>query len=231
MATKQKLELNDYLPSNWQVLPTANGVRLVAPNGMDAQFFYEGAREYLKLSAQTLGSIELLWDGCAQPIKVEGMASAKSPSIDSYAPSKISPDANHEAVADFIKGKKAEGLIVTITSMVSDKCLLVNDLQVFDRGGGWTGDDWIGLDFKKLWRDSFQIGKTNYYGQLVQAIERDRGISDFHYHIRRPSGALAEYSSSYHFVENFLEVPVRIAVSKVGDWRVIESATDGSETI
>lgn len=236
-------QLHEYLPKGWRVRPNQQGLTLVSPDSESAIDFAEGAKAHLSQTAANInGMLEISWEGCQQPLTIlakttAAVATANNPAhqsgftskLSSYAPSKISTNASADEIADFIKGKKGEGLIVTITSMVSDKCLSVNDLQVFDRGGGWTGDDWIGLDFKKLWRDSFHIGKTNYYGQLIQKIDQDQAIPNFYYHIRRPSGALAEYSSSYHLVESFLGVPVRIAVSVPGDWQIIESAPDGSE--
>lgn len=153
------------------------------------------------------------------------------PIISSYAPNRIRPEASEEEVDDFIRGKKAEGLIVTITAMKNDKCLKVNDLQAIDRGGGWDAQDWIGIDFKTLWRDSFLRFKPNYYGDLVDRIASERAIEGFYYHIRRPSGALAEYSTDYFFADHFLQGSVRIGVSRVGDWRILEDAADGSETV
>jgi hypothetical protein len=61
--------------------------------------------------------------------------------------------------------------------MGPDKCLLVNDLQALDRGENWTAQDWVGIDFKTLWRDSFQLSRPNYYGDLVLKAEHDRSRS------------------------------------------------------
>jgi hypothetical protein len=113
--------------------------------------------------------------------------------------------------------------------MLNDKCLTVTDEQAQDRGGNWTAQDWIGIDFKTLWRDSFHVGRTNYYGRLIELVERDRFIPEYEYEIRRPSGSLARYQSTYTLVENFLGAPARIAVSKVGAWSIVEDAPDGSE--
>jgi hypothetical protein len=233
-------ELHEYLPKGWKVTPTNRGLCILSTDMESALDFAKGAKAHLQRTASNIrGLLEIRWDGCINPIRVTAQTEAvvsntgtqptKPSRISSYAPIRVSPNATPDEVNDFIRGKKAEGLVVTITSMVSDKCLSVNDLQVLDRGGGWTGDDWIGLDFKKLWRDSFRLGRTNYYGQLIETVERDKSIPEFYYHIRRPSGALAEYSSSYHFVEEFLGIPARIAVSVPGDWAIIESAPNGSE--
>lgn len=194
--------LFNFVPDGWQI-QLGQTIQLLAPDTSEAYLLAKGAKRKLVEVAEKLETvIEILGSECGCPVAKFGkvmMASSASPTennkpkLSSYAPSNISSDASYEAVIDFIKGKKAEGLIVTVTSMVSDKCLMVNDLQALDRGGGWTAQDWIGIDFKTLWRDSFHIGKTNYYGQLIASIERDKTIREFHYHIRRPSGALAEY--------------------------------------
>ncbi|NES07804.1 MAG: hypothetical protein F6K22_36460 [Okeania sp. SIO2F4] len=229
METRQMFDL-----PGWDVQLGCGVIRLCSPDSSEAAFLAKGAKAKLHKISERMGTlIEILTPegrilaSFGQPSKPK--APEPQPQISSYAASRIDPTADSEAVLDFVKGKKAEGLIVTVTGMHSDKCLLVNDLQALDRGGGWTAQDWIGIDFKKLWHDSFLVGKTNYYGQLVEAVERDRYLPNFFDHIRRPSGALAEYSSSYHYVDNFLGAPVRIAVSTPGDWRIIESAPDKSE--
>lgn len=223
--------LFDFVPNGWQI-QLGQTIHLLAPDISEANLFAIGAKRKLVDIAKRLGTIvEISSPGCGCPIASFGKIatitasfndSTDNPKLSSYNPSSILPSADCETVLDFIKGKKSEGLIVTITSMISDKCLLVNDLQALDRGGNWTAQDWIGIDFKTLWRDSFHIGKTNYYGQLIATLERDKNIPNFYYQIRRPSGALAEYNSSYHLIDNFLGGAVRIAVSVAGDWRILE---------
>jgi hypothetical protein len=231
--------LFNFVPDGWQI-QLGKTIQLLAPNILEANLLAKGAKRKLVNVAERLGTvIEIFSSECGCPVAKFGKAMMatdntsstenKNPILSSYNTSSISTDANYGTVLDFIKGKKSEGLIVTITSMVSDKCLMVNDLQALDRGGGWTAQDWIGIDFKTLWRDSFHVGKTNYYGELIATLERDKNIPNFYYQIRRPSGALAEYSSSYHLIDNFLGGPVRVAVSVAGDWRIIEQAQNGSE--
>ena len=98
------------------------------------------------------------------------------------------------------------------------------------RGQYLATHDWIGTNFLSLWRDSFQPGRHNYLSELLGHLERDRNIPEFQYQIRRPSGALAEYSSSYYWAEDFLGGgPVRVAVSVSGAWHIVDGAPDGSE--
>lgn len=225
------VELAQLLPSDWQIRPGAGVARIVAPSRQDAKDLIKGASQSLKQSADRLGAeIHILVEGSDRPIRVIKSSTAQpqpndrqpAPQISSYTPSSISPDASFEAVMDFIKGAEASGLVATVTAMGSDRCLLVNSLQVSDRGGGWTGAEWHSLDFKKLWRDSFLNGNENYYGRLVELVQRDRHIPSFQYLIRRPSGSLARYESSYHLVNNFLGCLCRIAISKQGNWEIVE---------
>lgn len=174
------------LPYNWDIKLGCRVVQLVSPNIREAKYFASGAIAYLEQIAKRFDAlVEIVTPegmklaSFGQPSELKAQAPEPQPQISSYAASRIDPTADSEAVLDFVKGKKAEGLIVTVTGMHSDKCLLVNDLQALDRGGGWTAQDWIGIDFKKLWHDSFLVGKTNYYGQLIEAVERDRYLPNF----------------------------------------------------
>lgn len=233
---RSKLELNQYLPDGWGVMPSSNSIQLIAPDQTEARSFHEGMKGYLVESARDIGkTIQLVWSGCSNPIEINYSQSEESDrviesssQISSWGSETIRPSAEYEAVLDFVKGQKLDGNIVTITSMVDDKCLMVNDLQALDRGGGWTAQNWIGIDFKKLWIDSFTLGRHNYYGELRDRIVADQRLREFEYEIRRPSGALARYSSNYHYIENFLGGAVRIAVSRPGDWSIVEAAPNGS---
>lgn len=185
--------------------------------------------------------INNLYDPCAtseselpSPEPATNATETREP-ISSYAPSRVRTNAGYEEITDFIRGWRAQNLIVTVTSMVSDRCLMVNDLQILDRNGEqgqtWTIENWTGLDFKTLWKDSFMPGRKNYYGDLVSRVSSEHYIPGFEYAIRRPSGALGFYQTDYHYVENFAGVPVRIAISKPGDWRIVENSPDGSEVV
>jgi hypothetical protein len=122
-------------------------------------------------------------------------------------------------IHDFMKEKRAEGLIVTATDMITHRCLHVNDLQVVDRGGGWTGSNWLGLNFLNLWVDSF-TGGFNYFEQLIEVVQKDLFIPNFEYKLRAPNGDLRRYVSDYYYVDNYLGSPARLCVSKPGNWEV-----------
>ena len=224
------LELSEYLPDDWQLCPTIRGLRLVAPSSEDASIFFNGAARYLKLSAEALrATIELVWDGCAEPLRVEG-GQPELAQPDSYGASIIQPAASYAEVMDFISGKQSENLIVTVMSMGTDKFLFVNGAQVQDRGG--NAETWIGVDAKSLvWSRSLtgtlpgRDRGVNYYARLHELLERDKSIPDFSYCVTRPDGSLRRDVSTYFYLEDYLGVPARLAVSRVGDSELVESGT------
>jgi hypothetical protein len=128
------------------------------------------------------------------------------------------------AIHEQMKQWRSEGLIVTVTDMMTNHCLHVNDLQAPDRGGGWKGKDWIGLNFLTLWHDSFAPGQFNYFEQLVTTVQQDKHIPQFEYNLRTPNGDLRRYISDYYFVESYLDTPVRLCVSKPANWVLIQAA-------
>lgn len=223
-----RLELSDYLPADWQLCPTMHGVRLIAPSAEDAGLFFQGAKHYLKATADYLRAvIELAWEGCNEPLRIEGTSLPAQPQISSYGASTIAPDANYQAVMDFVFGQQAEGLIVTIMGMKSDRFLFVNGAQVVDRGG--NAETWIGVDAKSLvWSRSLtgtlpgRDRGVNYYAELYRLLEQDKSIPGFSYCVTRPNGDLHRDVSSYFLIENYLGVPARIAVSRVGDSELVE---------
>lgn len=225
----QHLELSDYLPADWQLCPIGRGLRLIAPNSEEGHLFFTGAARYLKMSAESLRSnIELTWQGCAEPLRVEG-GQVEPVQPDSYGAAVIAPSATYQAVMDFISGKQAEGLIVTVMSMGSDKFLFVNGAQVQDRGG--DAETWLGIDAKSLvWSRSLtgtlpgRDKGVNYYARLHELLERDKSIPDFEYVVTRPSGDLHRDVSSYFYLDSYLGVPARLAVSRVGDSELLEAA-------
>jgi hypothetical protein len=205
-------------------------LRLVAPSGEDASMFFNGAARYLKMSAEALrATIELVWEGCNEPLRIEGIQPEPAVTVSSYGASTIASDASYQAVMDFVAGQQAEGMIVTIMGMGSDLFLFVNGAQVSDRGG--NAETWIGVDAKSLvWSRSLtgtlpgRDRGVNYYARLHELLERDKSIPGYTYCVTRPNGDLHRDVSSYFLIENYLGVPARIAVSRVGDSELVEVA-------
>ena len=135
-------------------------------------------------------------------------------------------DASFEEIQEFMGEMRHRGYIVTATDMMTNHCLMVNDLQAPDRGGGWKGKDWIGLNFILLWKDSFQPGNFNYFDYLINTLQRDYYLPDFEYLLRAPNGDLRQYYSYYFYTENYLDTSVRICVSKPGNWETVRVANN-----
>jgi hypothetical protein len=146
----------------------------------------------------------------------------------SYGASRISPNASYEAIEDFIRGRRLDGKIVTVMSMGTDRFLKVNELQIRERAGGWTMEDWVGTDAKNLWRRSLLgtlPGGANYYQRLIHLVTADHYIPEFVYLIDRPkNGGLWEDVTTYHYCHDYGGVAVRIAVSTPGQSRLVEAA-------
>lgn len=149
--------------------------------------------------------------------------------VGSYGASGLRRAAGAAEVMDFIAGQQAEGRICTVMGMGSDKFLFVNGAQVADRGG--NAETWIGVDAKALvWGRSLtgtlpgRERGVNYYAQLHELLERDGSIPGFEYCVTRPSGDLHRDTSTYYLLDDYLGIPARVAVSKVGESQLVEAA-------
>lgn len=157
-------------------------------------------------------------------------APEQTQAISSYGAARLPSKASYAETMDFIVGKQADGQIVTVMAMGTDQFLFVNGAQVADRGGNIC--TWIGVDAKQLvWGRSLtgtlpgRDRGVNYYARLHELLERDRFIPDFVYVVTRPtSGALHRDISTYFYLDNYLGVPARVAVSRVGDSEALEVA-------
>lgn len=123
--------------------------------------------------------------------------------------------ADYLRVTDFIREKREEGRIVVVTSMWNDMCLHTNDLLQPERGI-LQPHQWTGFNYRYLWRDS-----RDDYNQLIDTLLRERYIPQYQYRLRRPDGSFARYETDYYLVEDYLNVPVRIGVSKVDAWELL----------
>lgn len=213
------------------------GLTIICPSAKIAQQLYEKFDRSLircvqaAINAENIDEIYLRWPADrGRPLALSmSDPTPSSPQMSAWGYPHLPRNAESEQILDFIKANQTShdkgglGLVVTVTSMESHKCLSANSLQALDRGGGWSTHDWIGTPFLHLWRDSFCPGRTNYLSQLLSLLERDWSIQDFYYQIRRPSGALGEYWTTYYLLDEFMGCgPVRVAVSKPGAWNIVE---------
>jgi hypothetical protein len=111
-----------------------------------------------------------------------------------------------------------KGKIVTIVSMVTDKCKHSN---VPPKRGLRLAPNWTGYDYRQSWKlDGTNLSQE--YLDLIKKLYDDRVVSDYEYDLIRPDdGARLRYSTSYTLVEFFGEL-VRVGVSRPEDFTLIE---------
>jgi hypothetical protein len=134
-------------------------------------------------------------------------------------------EADYEEICDYLKLWRSQGKIVTITSMISNRCLHVNDRVTAERGVLFLPSLWIGVNFMDLWRDSMSD-----YQQLIDRLNSsDSGgfIPGYEYNILRVDGSFARYHKDYYLVRDYLSEPCRISVANSADWELLRNAPTG----
>lgn len=197
---------------------SADSFNIEAPSRFAAYALRRCALE-LAISAKKLKRKRAIvsWPGCDRPYRIptsilnnHSIMTGPQPQNGTYF-----LGADYLRVTDFVREKREEGRIVVITSMWNDVCLHTNDLLQPERGI-LQAHQWTGFNYRYLWRDS-----RDDYNQLIDRLIRDRYIPQYQYRLRRPDGSFARYETDYYLVENYLNVPVRIGVSKVDAWQLL----------
>jgi hypothetical protein len=204
--------------SGCQLSISADSFNIEAPSRFAAYALRRCALE-LAISAKKLKRKRAIvsWPGCDRPYRIptsilnnHSIMTGPQPQNGTYF-----LGADYLRVTDFVREKREEGRIVVITSMWNDVCLHTNDLLQPERGI-LQAHQWTGFNYRYLWRDS-----RDDYNQLIDRLIRDRYIPQYQYRLRRPDGSFARYETDYYLVENYLNVPVRIGVSKVDAWQLL----------
>ena len=111
-----------------------------------------------------------------------------------------------------------KGKIITIVSMVTDKCKHSN---VPPKRGLRLAPNWTGYDYRQSWKlDGINLSQE--YLDLIKRLYDDRVVPDYEYDLIRPDdGARLRYSTRYTLVDFFGE-PVRVGVSRPEAFTLIE---------
>ncbi len=116
---------------------------------------------------------------------------------------------------------EAEGKIVTIVSMLNDKCKHTNPALTIERGKR-PAQEWTGYDYSKSWRLDGENLSEEYY-DLRHLLRRDHQIKGYEYSLIRPDdGALVRYVTDYYLLDFFGE-EVRVGVSDPGAYTILEN--------
>lgn len=214
--------MDEFFFSGCHLSITTDSFNIEAPSHLAAYALRRYASE-LAVSAKKLKRKRAIisWPGCNRPYRIptsilntHNTMTGPQPQNDTYF-----LGADYLRVTDFIREKREEGRIVVITSMWNDVCLHTNDLLQPERGI-LQSHQWTGFNYRYLWRDS-----RDDYNQLIDTLMRDHHIPQYQYRLRRPDGAFALYETDYYLVQDYLNVPVRIGVSKVEAWQLLPEPT------
>ncbi len=135
-------------------------------------------------------------------------------------------------VLNFVAEKTAEGLVVTVTDHERDRCLLVNDLLTPDRGilQPWQWFSPANYDFRPHWEQSGSLRKLEFLKNNLPKLKENQCITQFDYELLRiakpgmEEGDLCYYWQDYYYFPDFAGRPVRVSVSRPGDYEIIRVA-------
>lgn len=113
-----------------------------------------------------------------------------------------------------------EGKLVTIVSMINDRCKHSN---VPPKRGLRQAPDWTGYDYRQSWKLD-GVNLSDEYLQLIRLLYDESEIPNYEYKLVRPDdGAIMKYSTSYTFIRDFYGEPVRIGVSELAAFSLVEA--------
>lgn len=131
-------------------------------------------------------------------------------------------DADYLHVLDFMRQQWSDGHIVIITSNITNECRHINDRMSIRRSGGQRPCQQLNYNYLKSWDTEMCGQPSQAYYHLLELLERDGYVPDYHYRLRRPAdGALGEYCTSYYLVRDWLGEPVRIGTKDSDNYRII----------
>lgn len=208
---------------------TPTSLNIHAPN-LDAAKTLRRAYQQVAMQALKLEKLDaqIFYPGCKRPWQIPArMAMSEEPSGE-FSVSNQQIDllgADYAAILHKLMEWREEGRIVAIVDNNTDICMHTNDLLKPSRAI-WTAAQFTGYNYALSWR----IGRDDYsrpsqqYEQLKALLERDGSAPGYNYRLFRPDGALCEYQTDYFLCQDYCGAEVRIGVSRVEDWRLLEAA-------
>jgi hypothetical protein len=208
-----ELELRQYVPKGWEMVPTPHGLTLKASSEEEARAFWKGAKRSLARTAQNIATqILIAWDGCTNPLSV-------APHATDIEQGGLPPEdvfgMDYMRLLEKLQAWRSEGKIVIITSNTSNICLHTNDLLTPARAT-WTAAQFHGYDYLRSWR-----ADMGSYEQLKKLLAREKYVPSFEYELYRPNGDRCSYQTDFFLCRNYCGDEVRIGVSEVGAYSVV----------
>ena len=206
---------------DWEPLVTINGLAFHAPNGVDrkqALDIYCQIENWLEVLATSWGEVALIYNGSTQGLRKFAMSNStpkpSEPVNPKINPITLRPDDDYQRVTEFLLSHWQDGKSVCVVSQIDNRCLFQND-KLLPARAIIQPFEWIGQNYLWYWRDSMDD-----YAALRDLLTRDVYIPKFEYRLRRPDGSMARYQTDY-YTANYLGVPVRVGVSDVSEWELI----------
>jgi hypothetical protein len=206
---------------DWEPLVTINGLAFHAPNGVDrkqALDIYCQIENWLEILAASWGEVALIYNGSTQGLRKFAMANStpkpSEPVNPKINPITLRPDDDYQRVTEFLLEHWQDGKSVCVVSQIDNRCLFQND-KLLPARAIIQPSEWIGQNYLWYWRDSMDD-----YAALRELLTREVYIPKFEYQLRRPDGSMARYQTDY-YTANYLGVPVRVGVSGLADWELI----------
>lgn len=191
---------NNLIPYNWTRVESVSEVKYLAPNVREAKLWDLGAAKHLKKEASALNKkVVVLYN---QNVVFNEYDPIDNKRIEkgSYGATSVNINSSMEEIFDFILDKANQGLSPRIVDMATDNYLFMRNWVSLDGEDCLRDNDWVGVDAKHSWRDSFLLGNRNYYGILIDNLKKDGHIPNYYYKIRQNSGLLSACQTDYYLV-------------------------------
>lgn len=164
---------------------------------------------------------EIYYPNCIKPMQVlanlslipsvQGNSNPRSPGRRNLL------NASHTDVLEFLTEMAREGLVVVICALDSDMSILYVNSQMSQKRGILTPAGMQKLNNPFLWRESMET-----YDRLLDDLEIGF-VPSFEFAHYRADASFCKFSSTFYKCNEYMGVPVRVAVSAPGDFELVRS--------
>ena len=171
------------------------------------------------------------YPGCKRPFRVlASMSSGEKERLPQMRDRELNLlGADYLKILEFLMEQRQEGKIVIITSNTTNICYHTSDLLKPSRAH-WSAAKFTGYNYLRSWRADRAEDPNNprrlnpQFDLLREVLSRDGYAPGYEYTLYRPDDALCSYQTDYYLCRDYCGDEVRIGVSRVEDWRLLEPA-------
>lgn len=220
------------LLKNCRLAFTASSLHIYAPDSEVARDL-KSDLQWAAKQALSLGKkdTQIHFPGCRKPYQIAARMALSS--TESEEPT-VTRDrqfnlmgADYLQILEFLMEERQEGKIVIITSNTTNICYHTNDLLTPARAS-ISAASFTGYNYLRSWRSTREDDPTNpqrlnpQFDRLRELLARDGYVPGYEYTLFRPDDAHCSYQTDYYLCRDYCGDEVRIGVSKVEDWRLLE---------